>query len=204
MSLPKLICPHDASHIDFRGRIRAFANFNVELDQDWNVLKRGDPTDVVDASDASDDSIYCVRCKVEIWRKARAVTFLPAEGAILVCDFSTGFRLPEMIERRPCIVISQTRTNRGLCVVVPISSRESIDREAIVVPMPMAKYPFLRKDGWAKCHAPATVGKSRLYMMRDPVTNRGLDSRKTMIDAADLAAVRLGVARFIGAIDGPS
>lgn len=89
--------------MDFRGRIRAFANFDVELDADRNILKRGDPTDVIDTWDPSDDSIYCASCKVEIWRKARAVTFLPTEGTVLVCDFSTGFRLPEMIERRPCI-----------------------------------------------------------------------------------------------------
>jgi hypothetical protein len=37
-------------------------------------------------------------------------------------------------------------------------------------------------------------------MMRDPVTGRGLDTRNTMLDAADLTAVRLGVARFIGVV----
>lgn len=200
MPYPRLRCPYDSSHATFRGQVLSFARYEVDLDAERNVNGRRNAVDIVDASDPSDDAIYCSECGVQIWSKARAITFSPSEGTVLVCDFSTGFRPPEMIERRPCIVISHRRTNRGLCVVVPISSRQSTNREAVVVPMPMAKYSFLRKDGWAKCHAVATVATSRLYMMRDPATGRGLDTRTTMLDDDDLAAVRVGVAQFIGAM----
>jgi mRNA interferase MazF len=200
MALTKLRCPRDPSHVHFRGEIRTFSRYEVELDADRNELRRANPTDFTDASEPSDERICCVTCDVEVWSKRRAITFFPSDGTVLLCDFSGGFRPPEMIEIRPTIVISKKATNRGSCVVVPISSRESRDDRAIVVPMQTAKYPFLRKDGWAKCHAPATISVTRLYLLRDAQTGRGLDTRGTMLDADDLAAVRNGVARFIGAM----
>jgi mRNA interferase MazF len=200
MPLPNLRCLRDPSHTNFRGEVFAYTRYETDLAADRTVVRRGNPIDVADASEPSQGAIFCLDCNEEIWSKPRAITFFPTEGTLLICDFSGGFRPPEMIERRPIIVISKRESNRRTCVVVPISSRESTNPVAIVVPMLMAKYPFLRKDGWAKCHAPATVSISRLSMMRDPNTGRGLDTRGTMLDAADLVAVRRGVARFIGAI----
>jgi len=200
MPLPTLQCPHDASHSDFRGRIEVRTGYDLALDPEWNHLGRDNPVDLGGASEPSGEAVYCAVCDAEVWSRSRAITFSPDEGTVLVCDFSGGFRPPEMIEKRPCVVISKRRTNRGLCVVVPISSTPSKNPKAIVVAMPMQKYPFLRRDGWAKCHAPSTVSIARLSMMRDPSTGRGLDTRNTVVDAADLASVRRGVARFIGAL----
>jgi mRNA interferase MazF len=200
MALPTLRCPQDALHNDFRGRIQAYTCYDVALDPDWNDLGRANPIDLGDPSDPAADAVYCAICDAEVWSRPRAISFSPDEGTVLVCDFSDGFRPPEMTEKRPCVVISKRRTNRGLCVVVPISSTASTNPKAIVVAMPVLKYPFLRRDGWAKCHAPSTVSITRLSMMRDPATGRGLDTRNTVIDPADLAAVRQGVARFIGAL----
>jgi uncharacterized protein YifN (PemK superfamily) len=200
MPLSKLSCPRDPSHSYFRGEIRTFSRYDVELDSDRNELRRANPTDFIDVSEPSDERISCATCNTEVWSKRRVITFFPPEGTVLLCDFTGGFRPPEMIEVRPTIVISKKSTNRGTCVVVPISSKESRDDRAIVVPIQMAKYPFLRKDGWAKCHAPATVSVTRLYLLRDAQTGRSLDTRGTTIDADDLAAVRNGVARFIGAV----
>lgn len=200
MALPRLTCPHDAAHEPFRGRIHAYTRYDVALDADRKVLRREEPVDLADASTPSDDAINCAICDAEIWSKPRAITFSPVEGTVLVCDFSIGFRPPEVIEKRPCVVISKQRTNRRLCVIVPISTTESTNRKAIVVPLPSTKYPFLRRDSWAKCHAPSTVSVVRLSMLRDPVAGRGLDTRQTTLDAPDLLAVRLGVARFVGAV----
>jgi hypothetical protein len=142
MPLPRLRCPHEALHADFRGQIHAYTRYDVDLDADRNILRRSNPVDIADVSAPSDDAIYCPICDVEIWSKPRAITFSPVEGTILVCDFSIGFRPPEMIERRPCVVVSKERANRSLCVVVPISSTESTNPRAIVVPIPIAKYRF--------------------------------------------------------------
>ena len=47
----------------------------------------------------------------------------PALGTVLTCDFSQGFAPPEMVKRRPVIVISPKIANRGgLCTVVALST----------------------------------------------------------------------------------
>jgi len=38
-----------------------------------------------------------------------ALQFSPAPGAIVICDYSTGFRPPEMVKVRPVVVISPRR-----------------------------------------------------------------------------------------------
>ena len=54
-----------------------------------------------------------------------AITFHPKQGSILMCDFSNGFMPPEMVKRRPVIVISPVIQARpGLCTVVCLSTTE--------------------------------------------------------------------------------
>ena len=54
-----------------------------------------------------------------------ALKFHPKPGTILVCDFRQGFRAPEMIKRRPVVVVSPRLRNRtDLCTVVPLSTIE--------------------------------------------------------------------------------
>lgn len=48
----------------------------------------------------------------------------PKQGTILICDFS-GFSEPEMVKRRPVIVVSKPIATRpGLCTVVALSTTE--------------------------------------------------------------------------------
>ena len=43
-------------------------------------------------------------------------------GTVLLCDYSTGFREPEMVKRRLALVVSPRLPRRdGLCTVVPLS-----------------------------------------------------------------------------------
>ena len=52
-----------------------------------------------------------------------AIAFHPQQGSILACDFSTGFMPPEMIKKRPVIVISPIIKSRpGLCTIVCLST----------------------------------------------------------------------------------
>ena len=47
---------------------------------------------------------------------------LPA-GTILLCNYDSGFRPPEMVKKRPCIIISPRLPHREqLCTVVPLST----------------------------------------------------------------------------------
>lgn len=49
----------------------------------------------------------------------------PAIGAILLCNFDSGFKIPEMVKRRPVVVISPKIASRaGLCTVVALSTHE--------------------------------------------------------------------------------
>lgn len=51
------------------------------------------------------------------------IQFHPKPGTILLCDFSTGFMPPEMVKRRPVLVVSPTITGRPfLCTVVCLST----------------------------------------------------------------------------------
>ncbi|MDF2119732.1 type II toxin-antitoxin system PemK/MazF family toxin [Roseiarcaceae bacterium H3SJ34-1] len=47
----------------------------------------------------------------------------PLAGTVVMCDFSSGFRIPEMAKRRPVVVLSPKIAARpGLCTVVTLST----------------------------------------------------------------------------------
>lgn len=53
-----------------------------------------------------------------------AIRYHPKTGTILICDFR-GFEEPEMVKRRPVVVVSpRFRERNGLCTVVPLSLTE--------------------------------------------------------------------------------
>ena len=50
------------------------------------------------------------------------LTFHPRPGAVLMCQYEPGFVKPEMVKRRPVIVIAPRLRHRDkLCTVVPLS-----------------------------------------------------------------------------------
>jgi mRNA interferase MazF len=51
------------------------------------------------------------------------ILYHPAKGTILTCKFDRTFKEPEMVKRRPVIVISpQIKSRRGLCTIVCCST----------------------------------------------------------------------------------
>src|SRR5262249_21592107 len=84
-------------------------------------------------------------------------------GTVLLCDYSRGggFEAPEMVKRRPAIVISPRLPHRhGLCTVVPISSVPGVYEVPYVVRLelkPPLPEPFSYAVVWAKCDMLATV-----------------------------------------------
>ncbi|HYD44716.1 MAG TPA: type II toxin-antitoxin system PemK/MazF family toxin [Phenylobacterium sp.] len=83
-----------------------------------------------------------------------------------MCDFSAGFRLPEMVKRRPVVVLSpKIRARPGLCTVVALSTSP---------PDPVMSYHcqvdfdpplpgWMTSEGvWVKGDMVATVGFHRL------------------------------------------
>ncbi|MEC3950649.1 type II toxin-antitoxin system PemK/MazF family toxin [Sphingobium sp. HWE2-09] len=90
----------------------------------------------------------------------------PRPGTVVICDFSTGFRSPEMVKRRLAVTISPKLKRRNdLVTIVPLSATPpdplcdwhcQID---IAPPDPWGDMPR-----WAKCDMLATVGYWRLNL----------------------------------------
>ena len=55
------------------------------------------------------------------------INFHPRKGAVLICNFSQGFKPPEIVKARPVVVVTpQLKGRANLCTVVPLSSVEPI------------------------------------------------------------------------------
>jgi mRNA interferase MazF len=111
-----------------------------------------------------------------------AITFHPEPGAILVCDYSTGFREPEMVKRRLCVVITpRLRRRDGLCTVVPLSTTAPDHVEDYHCQIEFERElprPWEGLNRWAKCDMMATVAFHRL----SPIgVGRGVDGRRKYI-----------------------
>lgn len=102
------------------------------------------------------------------------ILFEPKAGTILLCDFSLGgFKPPEMVKRRPVVVISRRkRRATGLLTVVPLSTSEPVPAFShhcrIVLDHPLPG--FAEQECWVKGDMLTTVAFHRLDMFR---TDRG-------------------------------
>jgi uncharacterized protein YifN (PemK superfamily) len=103
----------------------------------------------------------------------------PKRGTILLADFSQGFREPEMVKRRLCVVVSPPIEARvGLCTVVPLS------QTAPKKTMPyhyQLEIPFQMPSSWGggsrwvKGDMVCAVGFHRLNLLR---LGRGRDGKR--------------------------
>ena len=131
-----------------------------------------------------------------------AIGFHPKPGAILLCDYS-GFKVPEMVKRRPAIVLSPRLRHRdGLCTVVPLSGTTSNTIEdyhcRIAFDRPLPK-PWGSSAYWAKADMLATVGFHRLHMIgigRDQAGRRKYMTSHIKPD--DLRRIRVCVLHALG------
>ncbi|WP_114768453.1 type II toxin-antitoxin system PemK/MazF family toxin [Microvirga subterranea] len=98
-------------------------------------------------------------------------------GVILLCDYSTGFHPPEMIKRRPAIVVSPRLPHRDhLCTVVPLSGTPPSRpvRYQLRIELPEAlPTPFAETVWWAKADMLSTVGFNRLDLFRTERDHEG-------------------------------
>ncbi len=130
--------------------------------------------------------------------------FHPKRGQVLMCDFSTGFKAPEMVKNRPVVVLSNR--HRELATVVPISTTEPRPIEACHHELDDASMPLpLRgKPHWAKCDMVTTVGLWRLDRVR--AKNRHPTTGKRMyftqaVKQKDLEAIMNAVLSVLGMKD---
>lgn len=131
-----------------------------------------------------------------------ALKFHPRPGTLLICNFDTGFRRPEMVKKRPVVVISpRRRRSSGLCTVVPLSTRvpDTVQRfhhrlETVSLP------PGLRTENtWAKCDMVTTVSMNGLDRV---LTGRDRDGKRMyvadQVTEEDLSGIREGVMFALG------
>lgn len=132
-----------------------------------------------------------------------AIQFPPSPGDILICDFTTGFRPPEMVKRRPVLVVSPRLRHRdGLCTVVPLST--TVPRRPVAyqceIDLPFAPPPpFQAARVWAKADMLATVAYGRLDLMRSQRQANGKRQYlRIRIQPAELAKVEACIRVALG------
>lgn len=129
-----------------------------------------------------------------------------APGTIVLCNYDTGFRPPEMVKRRPVVVVSPRLPHRdGLATVVPLSTTPPTAAVAYVCELRLAQplpSPFDDQVMWVKADMVATVAFARLDLFR---TARGPDGRRQYlqpkVSADDLARIRAAIAHALGLRD---
>jgi mRNA interferase MazF len=101
-----------------------------------------------------------------------AITFHPKPGQILLCDFSQGFKEPEMVKnKRPVIVLTGVIKGRAnLVTITPLSIAEPIQLQSYHYKVPKQSMPMLgifqTQDSWVKGDMIYTVGFHRLDQVR--------------------------------------
>jgi uncharacterized protein YifN (PemK superfamily) len=116
----------------------------------------------------------------------------PATGAILMCNFDGGFRVPEMVKRRPVVVLSpKIRGRHHLCTVVSLST----DTPDPIMPYhcqidirPRLPAPWESDGVWVKGDMVNAVGFHRLDLIRAGKDIRG--NRLYRYDPLDIEIIK--------------
>lgn len=100
-----------------------------------------------------------------------AISIHPRPGQILLCDFSYGFKEPEMVKSaRPVIVLTGAIKGRAnLITVAPLSTVEPNPVQLYHYKIPRQSMPMIGKfqhnDSWLKGDMVYTVGFHRLNLI---------------------------------------
>ena len=93
----------------------------------------------------------------------------PQPGTIVRVDLNEGFRPPEMIKRRPCIVLSPPLADRPqLCTIVPLSTTPPRRMHAHHLEIeldPPLPHPYGNRRMWVKADVVLTVAFHRLRLL---------------------------------------
>ncbi len=129
------------------------------------------------------------------------LAYHPRPGEILLCNYDSGFVAPEMVKRRPVVVVSpRLRRRAGLVAVVPLSTTVPQPVEAhqcqIVLGRPLPA-PFDSPTMWAKCDMLATLSISRLDRFKVR-RNAGRTFVSGQLNAAQLKQVQAAILCGLG------
>ena len=122
--------------------------------------------------------------------------YYPRAGQLLVCDFS-GFEPPEMVKKRPVVIVSPKLPYRSdIVTVVPISLTPPRHQLPFVVKLSKNYHPQEDEnlDCWAKCDMLLNISISRLDGFK--VARRKWVNPQ--ISGDDLMAIKHGVIYGLG------
>lgn len=132
-----------------------------------------------------------------------AIQYDAPPRTVLLCDYSLGgFRAPEMVKRRPAVVISpRLRHRTGLMTVVPLSTSTPTAKtdHHCRIALPHALPGFPEVDCWVKADMIATVAFERLDLFRTARDQYG--KRKYLqpkISEADFASIKACIIAALG------
>lgn len=98
-----------------------------------------------------------------------AVSIHPEPGTIVRVDLSEGFRPPEMVKRRPAIVLSPPIPGRNLmCSIVPLSTTapDPVLAHHLEIELdPVLPHPYTSPKMWVKGDVVLTVAFHRLRLL---------------------------------------
>jgi uncharacterized protein YifN (PemK superfamily) len=128
-------------------------------------------------------------------RPSMAIPYQPRPRQIVMCDFR-GFEAPEMVKRRPVVVLAAHKSNPRLVTVVPLSTTpptqvHDFHYRLLQNPMPGAGSVSV----WAKCDMIAVVSTARLELVRTQ-RQRARKHRRYLtirIDLSEFNAIRVAV-----------
>jgi mRNA interferase MazF len=123
------------------------------------------------------------------------LAFHPRRGTVLYCDFTTGFVAPEMVKKRPVVVVSGTKHGM-VCTVIPLSTSEptTIERWHHLITDISLPNALRHARTWAKCDMITTVALRRLDRVKDGVKVDGKTNYVAhRVSDADLLAIENGI-----------
>jgi mRNA interferase MazF len=95
-----------------------------------------------------------------------SLSYYPIPGEILLCDYGLSAVPPEMVKRRPVVVVTPRLRRRGELVgVVPLSTTppDPLDNHHCRLELnPVLPKPFDSQMAWAKCDMYSVVSRARL------------------------------------------
>jgi len=118
--------------------------------------------------------------------------FQPKPNTIIMCSFD-GFIEPEMVKKRPVIVIQKNKHNPKLVTIVPISTTEPHNISDLHVPI---VGPLDGQPAWVKCDMITTVCLDRLDRLKIREGNRFIWGTKNL-DEDTFTLVCKGVAKHL-------
>lgn len=127
----------------------------------------------------------------------------PLIGTVMLCDFNAGFIIPEMVKRRPCVVISPKIALRpGLCTVVALSTEAPnpiMPYHCQIDLRPELPEPWTSNGVWVKGDMVNAVGFHRLDFFRQGKDFSGKRQYlMTPLSNDNLKQIRLCVLRALG------